>query len=156
MPAPSAFDADLPLTSAPIEPSWITAGNPQARNRVLSTASDGSAWTMLWDCTPGSFRWHYSFDETIHFLEGDVRITGSDGVTRQFGPGDMVFFPAGAVADWQVVATVKKLAFCHTPAPWALRLPLKLLRRLKKIAAGSVSLFAAGPRHASRASSPRA
>jgi hypothetical protein len=88
---------------------------------------------MLWECTPGSFRWRYSFDETIHFLEGSVTITGNDGVTRQFGPGSMVFFPAGSLADWRIHVRVKKLAFCHMPAPWALRLPLKAARRLGKL-----------------------
>jgi len=130
MPSITAFDADLPLASAPIDPSWITGGRPEARNRVLSRSTDGSSWTMLWDCTPGSFRWRYSFDETIHFLEGSVTITGNDGVARHFGPGGMVFFPAGSVADWRVDVQVRKLAFCHMPAPWALRLPLKAWRRL--------------------------
>jgi uncharacterized cupin superfamily protein len=133
MPPIAAFDASLPLESAPIEPSWITGGAPQARNRVLARSTDGSSWTMLWDCTPGSFRWRYSFDETIHFLAGSVTITGDDGIARQFGPGDMVFFPAGSVADWRVHVQVKKLAFCHVPAPLALRLPLKAARRIAKL-----------------------
>ncbi len=137
MPSIAAFDANLPLESAPIDPTWITQGKPESRNRVLSVASDGSAWTMLWACTPGSFRWRYSFDETIHFLEGAVTITGSDGVERHFGPGDMIFFPAGSVADWQIDRPVKKLAFCHIPAPWLLRLPLNLLRRLGRLARGA-------------------
>ncbi len=130
MPPIAAFDADLPLESAPIDPSWITAGAPQARNRMLARATDGSAWSMLWDCTPGSFRWRYSFDETIHFLEGAVTITGEDGIARQFGPGDMIFFPAGSIAEWRVHSDVRKLAFCHIPAPRLLRLPLKVWRRL--------------------------
>jgi uncharacterized cupin superfamily protein len=130
MPSIVALDAGLPLESAPINPSWITGGKPRARNRVLSRSTDGSSWTMLWDCTPGSFRWRYSFDETIHFLEGSVTITGNDGVARHFGPGGMVFFPAGSVADWRVHAHIKKLAFCHVPAPRALRVPLKAWRRL--------------------------
>jgi uncharacterized cupin superfamily protein len=134
MPSLAAFDADQPLGSAPIEPDWITAGNPQARNRVLSTASDGSAWTMLWDCSAGSFRWHYKFDETIHFLEGNALITCRDGLTRRFGAGDMLFCPAGSVAHWHVEDHVKKLAFCHVPAPRLLRLPLKALRYLNKAA----------------------
>ena len=137
----AAFDANLPLQSAPIKPDWITAGKPQARNRILSTASDGSAWTMLWDCSAGSFRWRYTFDETIHFLEGCAHITCRDGVTRRFGPGDMLFCPAGSVAHWRVDDHVKKLAFCHIPAPWALRLPLKILRRLGKSARAGISLL---------------
>lgn len=132
MPSIAAFDAAMPLQSAPITPDWITAGAPQARNRMLSVASDGSAWSMLWSCTPGGFRWRYSFDETIHFLEGRVTITEPGGQPRTFGPGDMIFFPAGAVADWRVEETVKKLAFCHVPAPRLLHLPLKIARRFSR------------------------
>lgn len=135
MAAIAAFDANLPLQSAPITASWVTAGTPEASNRMLAVASDGSAWSMLWACTPGSFRWHYTFDETIHFLVGRVTITGQDGVATTFGPGDMIFFPAGAVADWQVEETVRKLAFCHVPAPRLLHLPLKIARRLSQSAA---------------------
>lgn len=141
MPPIAAFDADLPLQSAPIEPGWITGGRPDASNRVLASATDGASWTMLWACTAGSFRWRYRFDETIHFLEGAVTITGNDGVTRRFGPGDMVFFPAGSVADWHIESHVKKLAFCHMPAPWPLRPLLKLLRRLSALTRRGLALL---------------
>lgn len=134
MPSIATFDANLPLKSAPIDPGWITEGMPEARNRILSTASDGSAWTMLWACSAGSFRWRYRFDETIHFLEGAVTITGDDGTQRRYGPGDMIFFPAGSVADWRIESHVKKLAFCQVPAPLLLRLPLKAWRRLCALA----------------------
>lgn len=137
----AAFDADLPLQSAPIDPSWITAGTPQASNRVLATATDGASWTMLWACTAGSFRWRYRFDETIHFLDGAVSITAEDGVTRHYTAGDMIFFPAGSVADWRIESHVKKLAFCHTPAPSLMRPPLKLLRRLGKLSRAALALL---------------
>jgi uncharacterized cupin superfamily protein len=129
----ASFSADQPLTDAPIEAGWITKGKPEARNRVLCAARDGSAWTMLWECSAGSFAWHYTFDETIHFLEGGARITGPDGITHDFGPGDMAFFPTGTSAHWSVDRHVKKLAFCHLPAPFVLRLPLKITRRLGRL-----------------------
>lgn len=28
--------------------------------------------TLVWDCTPGKFMWHYDQDETVHILEGRV------------------------------------------------------------------------------------
>lgn len=130
MPQIASFTTGLPLHDAPIEPAWITEGTPTARNRVLNAARDGSAWTMLWDCSAGSFEWHYTFDETIHFLEGGATITGPDGITRDYGPGDMVFFPTGISARWKVDCYVRKLGFCHQPAPLPLRLLLKIARRL--------------------------
>lgn len=136
----AAADVSHALMPAPIEPSWIEAGAPRARNCVLFHSSDKSAWTMLWDCTAGEFRWRYSFDETIHFVEGSVTITLEGGTPRTFGPGDVIFFPAGAVAHWKVDSYIRKLAFCQEPAPWPLRLPLRLARRIARQLGKAASL----------------
>jgi hypothetical protein len=45
------------------------------------------------------------------------------------------------VAQWRVDGYVKKLAFCHVPAPRPLRLPLKILRRLGKAMDAGVALL---------------
>ncbi len=129
----SAFDITQKRQNAPINPAWITSGTPVARNQVLFHSSDRSAWTMLWDCSAGEFRWRYSVDETIHFLDGAVTITDSDGTHYRFGPGDVVFFPAGAVADWKIDTHVRKLAFCQRPVPRLFKLPIRLLRRLDRL-----------------------
>ncbi|WP_227590544.1 cupin domain-containing protein, partial [Klebsiella aerogenes] len=36
---------------------------------MLSWSADGSASTIVWQCTEGRFEWHYDFDETILILE---------------------------------------------------------------------------------------
>src|SRR5258707_1077781 len=112
-----ACNTDLGLTSSPIDPSWIIEGAPVARNRVLFHSSDKSAWTMLWDCTAGAFRWTYHFEETVHILDGGVAITDAKGLTQTFKAGDMIFFPAGSVAEWRIESHVRKLAFCQNPVP---------------------------------------
>lgn len=113
------------LKSAPIQPDWIRGGNPVARNAELSRSDDRTACTLIWDCTPGQFEWRYDIDETIHILEGSVVL--DDGVTpsRRLGPGDVVFFPAGAVVHWTVETHVRKLAFFRRQLPK----PLALLSR---------------------------
>jgi len=126
-------DITRDLKPAPIEPSWIEAGTPLARNQVLFLASDKSAWTMLWDCTAGEFRWRYHMDETIHFLEGSVTITPEGGTPKTYGPGDVIFLPAGTVAHWKVDCYIRKLAFCQIPAPKLLRPVLGLARRLGQL-----------------------
>src|SRR5215471_18385944 len=60
------------LKPAPIEPSWIIDGNPQASSCMLSWSADGSTSTIVWHCTEGRFDWHYDFDETILILEGSI------------------------------------------------------------------------------------
>ena len=132
MPAIAAFDIQQDLQDSPIRANWIVKGRPQARNRVLFRSTDKSSWTMLWDCSAGEFDWHYSFDETIHFLEGGATITLRGGEPQTFGPGDVIFFPAGVVAHWRVDQYVRKLAVCQNPLPALLNVPLKLTRRLAR------------------------
>lgn len=113
--------SDLALQAAPIEPSWVLKGQPQARNRVISKSRDGTAFTLLWECTAGVFKWRYDLDETIHVTEGEATIADGDGV-RQIKAGDLVFFPAGSTATWTVDRYVRKVAFFRQalPAPIAL------------------------------------
>ena len=123
---------DVDLRPAPICREWITGGDPVARNAELSRSRDGTACTLVWDCTPGRFTWHYDVDETIHILEGSVVLDDGFGPARRLGPGDVVFFPAGAVVRWTVEMHVRKLAFFRRPLPTPVALVTRALRRLQR------------------------
>jgi hypothetical protein len=88
---------------------------------------------MAWSCTPGRFHWHYSVDETLHIISGEVFVTDADGAQRRLGPGDMVFFPAGSSSLWHVTQEVKKLAFCRHSMPRPLGFSLRAWNKLKSI-----------------------
>ena len=105
------------LKPAPINPDWIRAGTPTARNAVLSVSRDRAACTLVWDCTPGAFEWHYDTDETIHILEGSIVLDDGFAPPRRLGPGDVVLFPKGAVVKWTVETHVRKIAFFRRPVP---------------------------------------
>ena len=47
------------LKPSPIEPSWIIEGNPVAQASLLSKSDDGQAWTVVWQCSKGTFDWYY-------------------------------------------------------------------------------------------------
>jgi hypothetical protein len=129
--------AEAPVwTSCPINPAWILDGNPIARAEHLSGSADGTANTYLWDCTAGRFNWHYAFDETLHILEGSVLLKFVDGTSRRVGAGDIVFFPAGATAEWTVERYIRKLAFCRTPLPAPLVSLRSLVRSFKRLRPG--------------------
>jgi uncharacterized cupin superfamily protein len=128
--------ADLSLKPAPIEPAWVLEGNPVARNRELSHSPDWGAWTMVWDCTAGRFQWHYDIDETVHFIDGSVTISSEGMTARRFGPGDVVFFPAGSTATWHVDSYVRKVAFCRRTLPAPLRLLSVVYKRLRLMLRG--------------------
>ena len=124
---------DIALRAAPIEPSWIIAGNPTARNAVLSRSSDNSALTIVWECTEGAFEWRYDIDETIHFLEGSVVIESEGMPATRFGPGDVLFFRRGARARWTIETKIRKLAFCRTPSPALIGLAVKAAARVARV-----------------------
>jgi hypothetical protein len=124
------------LTSSPINKDWILEGQPAAQNTVLSRSADGTACTIMWDCTAGKFRWHYDFDETIHIIEGSVSIDDGAG-PRTVGPGDVVFFPAGTSAVWAVETYVRKLAFCRKILPAPISAAVNMLRSMKAAMRGT-------------------
>lgn len=119
---------NIDLRPAPIEPSWILEGNPEARNRMIFKSHDGTASTMIWDCTPGLFTWYYDRDETVHIIAGEVTLTTKTG-TCTVKAGDAVFFPGGSSATWYVSTYVRKLAFLRHTLPLPAGLMLRLWKR---------------------------
>jgi hypothetical protein len=124
---------DVELRSAPIEPSWIIECHPMARNALLSRSEDGTASTIVWECTEGKFNWYYDIDETIHILEGSIVLESDTMKPTQFGPGDVVFFKKGAHAKWHVQGRVRKLAFCRATQPKLVGLGLRVLNKLQRM-----------------------
>ncbi len=131
------FDGkDVKMQPCPVNPAWVVEGAPVARNLVLSRSTDGSACTLLWDCTTGVFNWHYDVDETVYVLEGSVIVRDDAGVERRLGPGDQALFRAGSHAVWTVESYVRKVAFCRTPVPLPLMLVTRILRKVSRLAGG--------------------
>ena len=127
---------DVKLAPSPINEDWIVEGAPAARSAILSRSRDETACTIMWDCTAGKFRWFYDFDETIHILEGSVWIDDGHG-PRRVGPGDVVFFPVGSSALWEVETYVRKLAFCRKTLPAPIGAAVKMLRSLRAAMRGA-------------------
>jgi uncharacterized cupin superfamily protein len=121
------------LKPAPIEPSWIIEGNPQASSCMLSWSADGSASTIVWQCTEGRFEWHYDFDETIMILEGSIVLESDTLAPTRYGPGDVILFRDGAHARWHVEGHVKKLAFCRKPQPALIAFAMRAFGALKRM-----------------------
>ena len=119
------------LKSSPINRDWIVEGNPTARNAQLAQSRDRKSCTLIWDCTPGKFVWHYDIDETIHILEGSIVLDDGVSPPRRLGPGDVVFFPAGAVVHWTVETHVRKLAFFRRQMPKSFEILTRVVRKAK-------------------------
>jgi uncharacterized cupin superfamily protein len=60
------------LEPAPISSDWILAGTPEARSKMLVKSRDRTSSIAVWECTAGRFNWHYSEDETVVVISGEV------------------------------------------------------------------------------------
>lgn len=138
MPHPVVFavPADTQLESAPLPADWIIEGKPQARSKRLATSPDGVSAVIAWSCSAGRFHWHYTVDEVLHIISGEVLVTDEKGECRRLGPGDVAYFPAGSHSVWHVIHEVKKLAICRQSIPRPLGLALRAWNKLAAMLAG--------------------
>ena len=100
---------ELKLESWPIDISLITSGEPRASGVVLHKSADGKTADGVWECTPGSFRWNYTWDETVYILKGRFSIVSEGGERIHLQAGDVVHFPNGLRATWEIAETVRKV-----------------------------------------------
>jgi uncharacterized protein len=122
------------LEPAQIPPEWILSGAPQTRSKMLVRTHDWLENIVVWECTPGSYRWTYNQDEAVFVLSGEGIMTNDKGEERRFGPGDMGFFPAGTTCTWQHPVYFKKVAVLKesmwSPLGFCFKVWSKLLRMI--------------------------
>jgi len=126
--------ASADLEPAPISPEWILAGTPEARSKLLAKSRDRTSSIIVWECSAGRFDWHYSEDETVVVIFGEVFITTEKGEERRLGQGDMGFFPAGSSCTWRITDRVKKIAVCRKDLPPLLGIGVRGWHLLLRIA----------------------
>jgi uncharacterized cupin superfamily protein len=132
------------LNLEPINERWILSGKPVARSKVVARAKDWSSSLVVWDCTAGSFCWHYGQDEVIVIISGDLVLLHQDGTERRFSAGDYVFFPAGTVANWRVDNYIRKVAMLKEPVWRPLGFALKACNKfLRSVGLGVTILLSA-------------
>ncbi|MDK9698033.1 MAG: cupin domain-containing protein [Siculibacillus sp.] len=116
---------------APITPEWILEGRPVARFVPIARGLDDLGSTTLWDCTDGTFRWYFHWDETVHILDGAVTVTLPSGEVHRLTAGSIAFFPGGSWAVWKVEGHVRKLAVCRRLYPGPIARAVGVARRLR-------------------------
>jgi uncharacterized cupin superfamily protein len=74
---------------------------------------DGDVWVGMTRIltTDGPISWTPDHRETIHVLEGSVRIVFDDGNELELAEGDLASFPAGTSMRWHVATPFKELWF---------------------------------------------
>ena len=129
-----AAAASAILEPSPISADWILDGTPEAENKIVAKSLDGTSYTVVWECTAGLFNWHYSEDETVVVISGEVFVTAEAGEECRLGEGDIAFFPAGSSAVWRVPDRIKKVAFLRKDLPPPLGLGVRAWHKLLQIA----------------------
>ncbi len=102
--------SDVELEPSQMPADWILQGTPQIRSKMLVRTHDWTSNIVVWECTAGSYRWHYNQDEAVFVLSGEGFMTNENGAERRFGPGDMGFFPAGTTCTWRHPDHFRKVA----------------------------------------------
>ena len=108
---------DASLDPWPLAREQIISGNPEARGTIMWQSDDKRLANGFWECSPGSFTWEYTWDETIYLIEGRIRITDETGSTTEVGPGDLFFVPAGTKSTWVITEHVRKAYHFKSETP---------------------------------------
>lgn len=130
------------LLDAPIPPSWIISGTPRARSGAIAHGADGWASSVVWECTAGSFRWQFGWEETVVILEGSVRVIAQTGEEKILKAGDAAFFAQGTSSVWHIDSYLKKVAFTRNRVPAYVRVPLSKLQAVRTDIRKVVGFFA--------------
>ena len=125
--------ASADLEPAPISSDWILAGTPEARSKLLAKSHDRTSSIVVWECTAGLFNWHYSEDETVVIISGEVFITIEKDQEKRLGQGDVGFFPAGSSCTWRVNDRIKKVAVLRKDLPPPLGIGVRAWHKLLQI-----------------------
>jgi uncharacterized cupin superfamily protein len=103
----------------------VVDGSPIMATKILVTSHDGNSNVWVWECSVGSFVWHYGEDETVYIISGEVFLSTENGEERRLGQGDMAFFPGGVSCKWRVTAPVKKIAITRKDLPFPVGLGVR-------------------------------
>jgi len=114
---------------APINPSWIIAGDPVAHYIPIGVGEDGYSSLSLWRCTEGSFRWTFGWEESVYITTGVVEIVAADGHADVLEAGSVALFQAGSTSIWTVRQPVQKMAVCRRAVNPQLAKIIRFMRR---------------------------
>lgn len=130
----SPLDLAVEPEPEPIRSDWVLSGSPMARTRRLARSHDWLSHMVYWECSAGTFNWHYARDETLVVLSGEAFISNAQGEERRLGVGDFAYFPAGSSCRWRVPQCVKKIAIVRQTMWRPLAFGVKALSKALRVA----------------------
>jgi uncharacterized protein len=91
------------MKQSPVSQITVEKNPVQSRLDALGV----SKWST-WQKEISTFPWTFHEQEIAYILEGECVITPAGGAPVSFGKGDLVTFPAGITASWQVIKPLHK------------------------------------------------
>jgi uncharacterized cupin superfamily protein len=101
-----AFSGNVTATEFepyPIPEDDILDGTPNSRVHWVRPDGQGSQLVGIFRADPAVFRYAWEADETIHVLEGRVRIELEGGERLELGVGDVGSFAQGCRGVWRIL-----------------------------------------------------
>ena len=93
----------------------ILSGSPAQSGRIDYGSLETPLIVGVWECTQGSFKVSYPWNELATILEGNITITFPDGFAHSFGPGDTHYAQKGDTVTWTIHSDkVRKAFFIYT------------------------------------------
>ncbi len=117
MTVPKVRISDAALDPWPLPADWVEAGSPQASGTVLSKSADSRIVRGVWACTPGRFRWAFTYDETVVVVQGRATVVMESGQEISLEPGVMAFFGRGQTSTWTIHEDFRKAFHADSPEP---------------------------------------
>lgn len=108
---------DTQLSPWPLPAEWVEQGSPQASGAVLSKSADSRVVRGVWACTPGRFRWLFTYDETVIVVQGSATVIMQSGQQVSLKPGVMAFFERGQASTWTIHENFRKAFHADSPEP---------------------------------------
>jgi len=123
--------ASAELADDPIRTEDVLSGSPRARSVTWAVSPDGTTSHWLWECSAGSFRWWFGFDETVTIVEGSVRVEVDGEEPILLSVGDAAYFVAGRWSTWTIDQYVRKQAVLRVPVPRSMSYVSRVLGQRK-------------------------
>jgi uncharacterized protein len=81
----------------------ILEGRPNSRVHWVRPEGQGSQLVGVFRSEPAVIRYAWDADETIHVIEGSVRIESEGGQSVELGVGGVASFTAGDRGTWHIL-----------------------------------------------------
>lgn len=93
----------------PIESDKRVAGAPMTGFRAAHDDEAAGFYSGVWASDVGAWRVAYAETELCVMLAGRVRLSGDDGSSADYGPGDAFVVPSGFTGVWETLEACRKI-----------------------------------------------